>query len=79
MGNKEPVKSSVVGCGGSKILSCFFEKSVLCSFRKDEKIRGLMERCSECREYKRVMAEIEADDEEVMDEIDEIRRTGVWK
>ena len=61
-----------------KLLSCFFIKGVLCSYVKYEKI-GVMDRCLECSVYKRFLREMAEQDLLVMDEIDEIRRTGVWK
>ena len=61
-----------------KPLSCAFWADVLCSFRKSAKF-DVMARCLECPEYKRFEREMDAEDERVMDEIDEIRRTGVWK
>lgn len=62
----------------SKLFSCLFFKDVLCSFVKYEKL-GVMDRCLKCAIYKRFMDTIDAEDQKVMDEIDEIRRTGVWK
>jgi len=61
-----------------KVLPCLFLLDVLCSYRKDEGF-GVMARCFECSQYKRFMREMADEDERVMDEIDEIHRTGVWK
>jgi hypothetical protein len=63
---------------GLKVLSCVFLPDVLCSYRKDAKF-GVMARCFECRHYRRFMREMDEEDAKVMDEIDEIRKTGVWK
>lgn len=62
----------------TKLLSCFFDDSVLCSFRKT--VRScLMARCWECRHYKRFNREMLEADARIMDEINEERRTGVRK
>jgi len=61
-----------------KPLSCFFLPNVLCSFRKSEHF-GVMSRCLKCPHFKRFEREMDEEDERVMDEIDEIRRTGVYK
>ncbi len=61
-----------------KSLPCVFLDDVLCLHRKDAKF-VVMARCFECRHYRRFMREMDKEDERVMDEIDEIRRTGVWK
>jgi hypothetical protein len=63
---------------GLKVLSCVFFPDVLCSYRKRVKF-GVMDRCSKCPHYRRFEREMDEEDERVMDEIDEIRRTGVWK
>jgi hypothetical protein len=63
---------------GLKCLPCVFWNDVLCSYRKDAKF-VVMDRCFKCRHYTRFMREMDEEDERVMDEIDEIRRTGVWK
>jgi hypothetical protein len=68
----------LVDKNSSKLFPCAFLPDVLCSYRKDEKF-DVMDRCSTCRHYGRFMREMDAEDERVMDEIDEIRRTGVWK
>ena len=60
------------------LLSCLFWLDVLCSFRKYEKF-GIMDRCLDCVHYKRFLREMDKEDQKVMDEIDEIRRTGVYK
>ena len=61
-----------------KVLPCVFFDDVLCSYRKDVR-SGVMGRCSKCRHYRRFEREMDEEDERIMDEIDEIRRTGVWK
>ena len=61
-----------------KLFPCLFLLDVLCSFRKYEKL-GIMDRCLKCEHYKRFLKEMAEEDERVMDEIDEIRRTGVYK
>jgi hypothetical protein len=59
---------------GSKVLPCLFlGHEVLCSFRKDEK-GAVMDRCLKCSHYLRFMAEMEEEDERVMNEIDEERK-----
>jgi hypothetical protein len=60
------------------VLKCVFWDDVLCSFRKDVR-SGVMARCFECPHYRRFEREMDEEDERVMNEIDEIRRTGVWK
>ncbi len=59
-------------------LSCVFSNDVLCSYRKDVN-SGIMSRCFNCSHYSRFKHEMEEEDEKIMDEIDEIHRTGVWK
>ena len=61
-----------------KLLGCLFLLDVLCSYRKDAGL-VVMSRCFKCVHYIRFMAEMDEEDERVMDEIDEIHRTGVWK
>jgi len=70
----------VVGCmvGKSESLSCVFLNDVLCSYRKDEKF-SVMVRCMKCSHYAKFTRDMDEEDERVMNEIDEIRRTGVWK
>jgi hypothetical protein len=63
---------------GLKLLPCLFSPDIRCSFRKDEKFK-VMSRCFDCRHYRRFMREMDEEDAKVMDEIDEIRKTGVWK
>jgi hypothetical protein len=59
-----------------RVLSCSFDDDVLCSYRKT--VRScLMDRCWECRYFKRFNREMLEVDMKVMDEIDEERRTGV--
>ena len=61
-----------------KLLSCLFLSDVLCSYRKYEQL-GIMDRCLKCAHYERFMNQMDAEDQKVMDDIDEIRRTGVYK
>jgi hypothetical protein len=63
---------------GFRILPCAFFDDVLCVFREDAKF-DIMPMCFECSHYKRFMREMEEEDNRIMDEIDEIRRTGVYK
>ena len=49
---------------------------VLCSFRKSEKVFGIMDRCLKCRHYHAFLREMAEQDEKVMDEIDQIQRYG---
>ena len=63
---------------GLKCLPCVFFDDVLCSYRKDVGF-GVMGRCLKCRHYRRFEREMDEADAKIMDEIDEIRRTGVWK
>lgn len=68
---------------GSKILKrlplpCIFWDDVLCSFRRDTKDK-IMDKCLNCCEYARFLRDMDAEDKKVMDQIDEIHRTGVWK
>lgn len=57
-----------------KALPCIFDDDFVCSYLK---VRRVMERCFKCCHFKRSMDEALEVDERVMDEIDEIRRTGV--
>jgi len=61
----------VVVDNGLKLLSCVFSDAVLCSYRKDVGFR-IMGRCFKCPEWKRFEAEMDAEDERMMDEIDDI-------
>jgi hypothetical protein len=63
----------------SKVFSCLFMLDVLCSHVKSEKSKGVMDRCLKCRHYLRFLRIMHDEDMKVMDEIDEIRRTGVYK
>lgn len=63
---------------GLKLFSCFFSDDVRCSFRKDGRFM-VLSRCFKCRYFRRFKRVMDEEDERVMDEIDEIRRTGVWK
>ena len=57
-----------------KPLSFFFVLDVLCSFRKSEKVFGIMDKCLRCRHYRRFMREMAEKDVKVMDQIDEIQK-----
>ena len=63
----------------SKVFSCSFMLDVLCSYVKSEKSTGVMDRCLKCRHYEEFLREMHEEDMKVMHEIDEIRRTGVYK
>lgn len=62
----------------SKLLSCFFIKGVLCSYVKYGTV-GIMDICVKCSHYERFLNDMDAEDQKVMEDIEEIRRTGVWK
>ena len=57
-----------------KALSCLFLLDVLCSFRKSEKVFGIMDRCLKCRHYLEFLKVMQEEDEKIMDEIDRWRR-----
>ena len=57
-----------------KPLSCLFKVKVFCSFRKSDKVFGIMGKCLTCRHYLEFLKEMEEEDEKIMDEIDEMRR-----
>ena len=61
-----------------KLLLCLFFDDVLCAYRKDAKFT-VMARCLKCRHYMRFEREMDEADQKFMDEVDEMRRTGVWK
>lgn len=61
-----------------KGLPCSFLDGVSCCYRKSVR-PSLMERCWNCRHFERYKREMFEADERVMDEIDEERRTGVFK
>ena len=63
---------------GLKVLPCVFWEGLLCSYRKDTRV-GMMGRCFKCPHYAKFEREMDEEDERIMDEIDEIRRSGVWK
>jgi len=63
---------------GLKCLPCVFFDDILCSYRKDVR-SGVMGRCLKCCHYRRFEREMDEEDEKIMDEIDKIQRTGVWK
>ena len=62
-----------------KLLSCLFWLDVLCSYRRRYEKLGIMDRCLKCPHYFRFLREMDKEDQKVMDEVDEIRRTGVYK
>jgi len=57
-----------------KPLSCLFTLKVFCSFRRSDKVFGIMDRCLRCKHYLEFLKEMEEEDEKIMDEIDEMRR-----
>jgi len=61
-----------------KLLTCVFLLDVLCSYRRSEKVT-IMARCWKCPHYVRFMREMDEEDERMMNEVDEERRTGVRK
>lgn len=58
---------------------CLFFDDVFCRYSKILKKDRVGSVCSRCEHYARFEREMDEEDERVMDEIDEIRRTGVWK
>lgn len=58
---------------------CFFYDDVFCPYSKIPKEKRIGSVCLRCEHYARWEREMEEEDERVMNEIDEIRRTGVWK
>lgn len=68
----------MVDGNGLKGLTCIFWDDVLCSYRKDSRSR-ILGRCLTCVHYRKFEAEMDEEDKKMMYEIDEIRRTGVWK
>jgi hypothetical protein len=66
--DKKPSKGG--GLEFSKVGCCFMTNDVVCA-------SGYSGLCFECSTYKRVMAEMEAEDEKRDDEFDEAHRTGV--
>lgn len=71
--NESESEGSAHDVDGSPFLSCEFNTSVLCFFRKDAKFR-IMYRCFNCRHYMDFMASMEEEDLKIMDEIDEERK-----
>ena len=63
----------------SKVFSCLFMPNIFCSYVLSEKSVGIMDRCLKCRYYEEFLRLMHEEDMKVMDEIDEIRRTGVYK
>ena len=55
-----------------KALQCLFLLDVLCSFRRTEKVFGIMDRCLKCKHYLAFLKEMEEEDEKMMDVIDKI-------
>jgi hypothetical protein len=77
--NRKENKNRATSSDGSvKVFKCLFFEDVLCSFRKSEKF-AILDQCFKCPHYSRFIREMDEEDQRVMDEIDEIRRTGVWK
>ena len=64
--------------GSAKVFKCSFFGDVLCSFRKSKKF-AILDQCFKCPHYSRFEREMDEEDQRVMDEIDEERRTGVQK
>ena len=58
---------------GRKVLSCLFMTNVLCSYVKNEKY-GVMDRCMKCPHYEEFLRIMDAEDQKIMDEFDEILR-----
>jgi hypothetical protein len=72
--------SDSVSNGSSKnpLLRCVFLNDVLCSFRKSDKFT-ILDKCSNCPHFTRFEREMGEEDQRIMDEIDEERRSGVQK
>ena len=64
--------------GSAKVFKCVFFDDVLCSFRKSEKF-AILDQCAKCPYHSRFEHEMDEEDQKIMDEIDEERRTGVQK
>ena len=60
-----------------KPLSCLFLLDVLCSFRKSEKIFGIMDRCLKCRHYHEFLRIMAEEDEKEKAEIEELEKLHV--
>jgi hypothetical protein len=58
---------------------CSFFDDVFCRYSKIPKEDRVGSVCLRCEDYARFVREMDEEDERVMDEIDEIWRTGVWK
>ena len=56
-----------------KLLSCVFWDDVWCSYRKSEKV-GVMDRCMKCRHYRRLIREMEKEEEEFFEEVERARK-----
>ena len=57
-----------------KAFHCLFLLDVLCSFRKSEKVFGIMDRCLKCKHYHEFLRMMAEEDKKIMDEIDEMMR-----
>jgi len=57
-----------------KALHCLFLLDVLCSFRKSEKVFGIMNRCLKCKHYFRFLKEMEEEEDEFFERVEAIRR-----
>jgi hypothetical protein len=58
---------------------CLFFDDVFCPHSKIPRLSREGSVCLSCEHYERFEREMEEEDERIMDEIDEIRRTGVWR
>ena len=57
-----------------KALHCLFKVKVFCSFRKSDKVFGIMDRCLKCEHYLSFLKEMQEEDEKVMHEVDEMEK-----
>jgi hypothetical protein len=58
---------------------CLFFDDVFCPYPKVSRENRAGSVCLGCQHYANFEREMDEEDERIMDEIDEIRRTGVWK
>jgi hypothetical protein len=58
-----------------KILPCFFEPDVWCSYRKSERFT-VMARCFKCKYYLEFIREMEEEEEKFWEEEERLRREG---
>lgn len=58
---------------------CLFFDDVFCRYSKIPEEDRVGSVCLRCEHYARFVREMDEEDERVMDEIDEIWRTGEWK